>query len=57
MDTPLLHHRFISATLAFSGIVAVVIVTNYLGRTWGYRHQSDGGWVGTVASGVTTILG
>lgn len=52
MEAPVLHDRFVSAILVGSGIVATVIVANYVMRVWAYQHP-DNQW----AQGLLSIIG
>jgi len=50
MDT-VFHHRVTSFVLMGSFVVATMLLTNYVARTWSYKHSQDEGIVGKFATG------
>lgn len=45
------HHRVTTFVLMGSFVVATMLVTNYVIRTWSYKHSQDEGILGKVATG------
>lgn len=51
------HHRFTSFVLMGSFVVATMLVTGYVVRTWSYKHSSDDGILGSIANGYLSNAG